>query len=39
MLFKLGASGGTRAKRLKADWDDPYLTQILAQAPKPSRKL
>jgi hypothetical protein len=29
--------GGTRAKRLKAGWDDQYLTKILAQAP--SRKL
>jgi predicted transposase YbfD/YdcC len=33
------AKGGTRAKRLKAGWDDQYLTQILAQAPTPSRKL
>lgn len=44
MLFKLGAQersgkGGTRAKRLKAGWDDQYLAQILAQGSIPSRKL
>jgi predicted transposase YbfD/YdcC len=33
------AKGGTRAKRLKAGWDDHYLTKILAQVPTPSRKL
>ena len=33
------AKGGTRAKRLKAGWDDHYLTQILAQGSTPSRKL
>lgn len=33
------AKGGTRAKRLKAGWDDHYLTQILAQVSTPSRKL
>ena len=33
------AKGGTRAKRLKAGWDDHYLTQILAQVSIPSRKL
>jgi len=33
------AKGGTRAKRLKAGWDDQYLTQILAQAPTRSRNL
>ena len=33
------AKGGTRAKRLKAGWDDRYLTKLLAQAPTPSRKL
>jgi len=33
------AKGGTRAKRLKAGWDDHYLTQILAQVPTTSRKL
>ncbi len=33
------AKGGTRAKRLKAGWDDQYLTKILAQVPPPSRKL
>jgi predicted transposase YbfD/YdcC len=33
------AKGGTRAKRLKAGWDDQYLTKILAQVPTPSRKL
>lgn len=31
------AKGGTRAKRLKAGWDDQYFTKVLAQAP--SRKL
>jgi predicted transposase YbfD/YdcC len=30
------AKGGTRAKRLKAGWDDHYLTKVLSQ---PSRKL
>jgi predicted transposase YbfD/YdcC len=33
------AKGGTRAKRLKAGWDDRYLTKLLAQAPTPSPKL
>ena len=33
------AKGGTRAKRLKAGWDDHYLTEILSQVPTPSRKL
>lgn len=33
------AKGGTRAKRLKAGWDDHYLTKILAQVPTPSSKL
>ncbi len=33
------AKGGTRAKRLKAGWDDDYLTKILSQVPTPSRKL
>jgi predicted transposase YbfD/YdcC len=33
------AKGGTRAKRLKAGWDDRYLTKILAQVPTSSRKL
>lgn len=33
------AKGGTRAKRLKAGWNDHYLTKILAQVPTPSRKL
>jgi predicted transposase YbfD/YdcC len=33
------AKGGTRTKRLKAGWDDHYLTKILAQVPTPSRKL
>lgn len=33
------AKGGTRAKRLKAGWDDHYLTKILAQVPTSSRKL
>lgn len=33
------AKGGTRAKRLKAGWDDHYLTQILAQVSIPSHKL
>ena len=33
------AKGGTRAKRLRAGWDDHYLTKILAQVPTPSRKL
>lgn len=33
------AKGGTRAKRLKAGWDDHYLTKILSQVPTPSRKL
>jgi predicted transposase YbfD/YdcC len=33
------AKGSTRAKRLKAGWDDQYLTKILAQVPTPSRKL
>ena len=33
------AKGGTRAKRLKAGWNDHYLTKILAQVPSPSRKL
>ena len=32
------AKGGTRAKRLKAGWDDHYLTKILAQVPTSSRK-
>jgi len=32
------AKGGTHAKRLKAGWDDQYLTKILAQLPSPSRK-
>jgi predicted transposase YbfD/YdcC len=30
---------GIHAKRLKAGWDDHYLTKILAQVPTPSRKL
>ncbi len=33
------AKGGTRAKRLKAGWDDQYLAKILAQVPTPSSKL
>ena len=33
------AKGGTRAKRLKAGWDDQYLTKLLAQVFTPSRKL
>lgn len=33
------AKGGTRAKRLKAGWDDQYLTKILSQVPTPSPKL
>jgi len=33
------AKGGTRAKRLKAGWDEHYLTKILAQIPTLSRKL
>lgn len=33
------AKGGTRAKRLKAGWDDQYLTKILSQVPTLSRKL
>ena len=33
------AKGGTHAKRLKAGWDDQYLTKILAQLPTPSHKL
>jgi predicted transposase YbfD/YdcC len=33
------AKGGTRAKRLKAGWNDHDLTKILAQVPTPSRKL
>ena len=33
------AKGGTKAKRLKAGWNDQYLTKILAQIPTPSRKL
>jgi predicted transposase YbfD/YdcC len=33
------AKGGTRAKRLKAGWNDHYLTKILAQVPTPFRKL
>jgi predicted transposase YbfD/YdcC len=33
------AKGGTRAKRLKAGWDDRYLTKIFSQVPPPSRKL
>jgi predicted transposase YbfD/YdcC len=30
---------GMRAKRLKAGWNDDYLTKVLAQVPTPSRKL
>jgi predicted transposase YbfD/YdcC len=33
------AKGGTRAKRLRAGWDDLYLTKILAQVPTPSPKM
>ena len=33
------AKVGTRAKRLKAGWDDKYLIKILAQGSIPSRKL
>lgn len=33
------AKGGTQAKRLKAGWDDRYLTKILSQVSTPSRKL
>ena len=33
------AKGGTRARRLKAGWDDQYLTKILSQVPTPSRKM
>jgi predicted transposase YbfD/YdcC len=33
------AKGGTRARRLKAGWDDQYLTKILSQVPTPSHKL
>jgi predicted transposase YbfD/YdcC len=32
------AKGGTKAKRLKAGWDDQYLTKVLSQVPIPSRK-
>jgi predicted transposase YbfD/YdcC len=32
------AKGGTRAKRLKAGWDDQYLTKVLSQVPTPSRR-
>lgn len=32
------AKGGTRAKRLKAGWDDHYLTKVLAQPSKPPSK-
>jgi len=33
------AKGGTRAKRLKAGWDDRYLLKILSQASIPSSKI
>ena len=33
------AKGGIRARRLKAGWNDQYLTKILSQGPTPSRKL
>jgi len=33
------AKGGTKAKRLKAGWDEHYLTKILAQIPTSYRKL
>lgn len=33
------AKGGTRARRLKAGWDDQYLTKILSQVLTPSHKL
>ena len=33
------ARGGIRARRLKAGWNDQYLTKILSQGPTPSRKL
>jgi predicted transposase YbfD/YdcC len=32
------AKGGTQAKRLKAGWDDQYLTKVLSQVQNPSRK-
>ncbi len=33
------AKGGTRAKRLRAGWDDQYLTKILASVPTRAGKL
>ncbi len=33
------AKGGTHAKRLKAGWDDHYLTKVLSQTSAPARKL
>jgi len=33
------AKGGTHAKRLKAGWNDHYLTKVLSQTSAPARKL
>ena len=33
------AKGGTHAKRLKAGWNDRYLTKVLSQTSAPARKL
>jgi hypothetical protein len=32
------AKGGTRSKRLKAGWDDHYLTKVLSHSSKPPSK-